>query len=471
MNAWQQQRERLRRAVSKLRTPGTFLRNAFFTSADAAANILLQLAFTPVLARLYSPEAYGVFGLFSSLSANLSSLGGMGYPLAFALPKSEDRFLALVRLTGWMLLITVGLTLPFFLFPDLLYSLVPSWRILGNWCMAVPLMVAATGAGAIFIAWYNRVKAFGRFARANTLTNLSLRLSSMGFGLWAPIGFPGLLASEVWVRAAAVVHYVRDLRIHGVARMLRPVPRATLRSAALEYKEYPLYVFPGRWLSLFAQQLPIYGLVGMGLQNETGQFTMAAALLLVPLRLFGYSLYGVFLRRAIDAGAEKLEEMADITKRMYDRLLLLGVLPMIGITFFGDRILLFALGNAWEKAGVFAAMLGPFYFYRLLSEPLSAVFIALRNERSLLLFNLLVLISSALALGLAYLQQGGAEVLVGLFGTFNAVAYAIMGAAVLRAVRLPWVAMVGRTVLFAGAVALSCAVLRWYLFGNLWPGT
>lgn len=459
----------LKRELSAVRTPGSFVRNALFTSADAVVNIVLQVVFTPILARLYSPEAYGVYGLFSSITSNLASISSLGYPLAFALPKDEERFHGLVRVSWWLLLATVVLCVPFF-FPDLLYGWIPSWSVMGDWCMAVPLTVAVVGAAQILVAWYNRVKAFGRFARANMLTNLFLRLGSLGLGVNGSVGGAGLLVSEVVVRTAVVGIYLRDLAAHGVARLWKPSPKGHLRAAAQEFKEYPLYIFPGRWATLIALQLPVYGLMYMGLPNETGQFTMAGALLLMPLRVFGYSLYGVFLRRAIEAGPERKEELADITGRMYRRLFAVGVGPMLLIAFFADVVFRVVLGPNWALAGVFTALLGPLYLYRLLSEPLSAVFIALRSERSLFLFNVAVLLGSGAAVGVAAWGGLGAVTLVALYGGINVLAYAALSAYVLKSVGLPWARMSMRTALIAVAVALACAGLRWCIVGNAWPG-
>lgn len=468
--SWLQQRlAALRQDLVRLRTPGSFLRNALFTSADAAVNISLQLVFTPILARIYSPEAYGVFGLYTSITNNLSNVAVLGFPLAFSLPREEGVFHALVRCTWWLLVVTTLLTLPVFLFPSLLYAVFPSWSIMGDWCMAVPWMVFVIGVAQIMIAWYNRAKAFGAFARTNMLTNLSLRITNLSFGLGVP-GLPGLLVSETLVRTAVIALYVKDLGKHGVDRVLRSVPARDMRTAALAYKEYPLYIFPSRWLNLLALQLPIYGLVGLGLENASGQFTMAGALLLMPLRMFGYSLYGVFLRRAIEAGPEKPAELADITRRMYQRLLLFGMVPIMGITFFADVVLRFALGDQWGAAGVFTALLGPFYLFRLLSEPLSAVFIALRNERSLFIFNLLVFVGSALAVLIGNHWPKDPTPMVALFGGINALVYFGLSARVLHATGSPWLNLSLRTLAFSALAAIFFAGIRWWLFGSLWPG-
>ncbi len=52
----------------------------------------IQLVLTPVIARLYTPEAYGTFATLNALVMNLSLVLTLGYIDAFQLPKSEKDF-------------------------------------------------------------------------------------------------------------------------------------------------------------------------------------------------------------------------------------------------------------------------------------------------------------------------------------------------------------------------------------------
>jgi O-antigen/teichoic acid export membrane protein len=457
------------RDLSQVRKPGSFARNALYTSGDAVINILSQIILTPILARLYPPAAYGVYGLFSSITNNLSTFAGLGYPIAFLLPKENDRFHALVRFTWLLLLVCTLLTLPVFLFPSVLYRFVPSWSDMGAWSIAVPWMVLVIGLIQILTAWAARVKEFGRFARTNSITNVGIRLGSMGLGFLKHGSIPGLIVSEVVVRTLSLGFFFKDLWKHGLPMMFKPVPRQQLTAAALEYKEYPLYIFPGRWLNVFTLQLPIYALMWLDLKDDTGRFTMAGALLLMPLRLFGYSLYGVFLRRAIEAGTERLQEMADLTLRMHNRLFALGVAPFMLITFFADVVFHFVLGPEWRAAGVFTSFLGPFYLFRLLSEPLSAVYIATRSERSLFLFHLLLFVANAVAVFLASRYLATSAAVVGIFAAVNALAYFLLSARILRQVGLHAVPIMLRTLAITAAVGAVFALLRYVLLGSFLP--
>ena len=103
--------DQLRHDVRRIRTPDTFSRNSFTVFSAQSITVGSQLLLTPLIARVYGPEAYGVYGLFLALVMNLSSVADPGYSLAYVLPKDDRRFRDLVRLNLTVLGVTVGICL------------------------------------------------------------------------------------------------------------------------------------------------------------------------------------------------------------------------------------------------------------------------------------------------------------------------------------------------------------------------
>ena len=396
-----------KRDIAGVRVKGSFARNAMYTFSDAAVNILSQIILTPIVASLYGPVAYGVYGLFSTISSNLSTIAGAGYPGAFVLPKEEPKFHALARLSVVLLAVIVLLSLPFFLFPSVLYRWFPSWSVMGPWCMAIPWMVLVLGATQIFLNWTTRAKEFALYAKIGPATNLSMRLLNLGFGILRKGTSFGLIVSELIVRSLACIWFVLGLRKHHLGQLSHGYHRAEMRAVATEYRDYPLYIFPGRWLNMFSTQLPILGLVALGDPAAVGRFSFASGLLLMPMRLFGYSLSAVFLRKATETGNDDPQALGELTRRLYMRLLALGLVPFVALTFFGDVVFHLVLGDAWRLAGTYCGLMGLFYFFRLLSEPLISIYNAQRTEKRLFYFysTLFALNGAAVWLGTYFFRD------------------------------------------------------------------
>ncbi|MBL0045068.1 MAG: lipopolysaccharide biosynthesis protein [Flavobacteriales bacterium] len=458
----------LKRDLASVRNKGSFARNALYTFSDAAVNIGSQIILTPIVAHIYGPVAYGVYGLFTSIASNLTVLGGFGYPAAFVLPKEESKFFALVRLAFALLLGVTALSLPVFLFPSFLYSILPSWSVMGPWCMLIPWMALMVGATQMMANWNMRAKAFSTNAKVNSFTNISTRLLNMGTGFATQGAHWGLIFGDVLVRSLAAIWYLFGLRKHGLQDLFRKGSHTSLGSVALEYKEYPLYIFPGSWLSFFALQLPIFALSAIGDNKATGCFTLASSLLLMPLRLFGYSLSSVFIQKANELGNDT-NALGILVRRMYARLRALGLVPFVSLVFFGDLIFKLILGPEWALAGAYCGVMGPLYLFRLLSEPISSVYNTQRKEKSLFMFNLtLFLVNVSAAVAGTWLFQDSRSIVL-LFACCNALAYMFQSGAILaRTGNNPW-RSTATTLIAASMIALVMAAVRFLIVGSWWP--
>ncbi len=459
----------VKRDLASVRVKGSFARNALYTFGDAAVNILSQVILTPIVAGIYGPAAYGIYGLFSSITSNLVGIGGLGYPAAFVLPKDDRTFLALARIAWLSLLALVALTLPIFLFPSVLYRLVPSWAVMGDWCMLIPWTTLVICSSQMLANWTMRAKEFPLMAKIGSATNISMRLVNLVVGLLTKGAVWGLVFGEVMIRTLASIAYALGLRKHGLAKLFREEERAPLKPVALEYRDYPLYIFPARWLNLFALQLPIFGLSVLGDTSVVGRFTLAGSLLLMPLRLFGYSLSSVFIRKAADHGTDDPAALGELVRRMYIRLRAIGLLPFISLIFFGDLVFNAVLGGKWSMAGAYCGVMGPFYLFRLLSEPIATVYSAQRRERSLFRFNIALFLLNAAAVGTGTYLLSNALAIVVLFAAVNALAYMYQSAAILARTGLPWQRMTATTLAAGALVAILMSMLRFLIFGSWFP--
>ena len=455
--------------VKAARQRGSFARNAVFTFSDALVNVLAQLILTPLVARLYGPEPYGVYGLFITIATNLSLIVGLAYPNALVLPRDEDGFQQLARATFALI---VGMTLlitPLFMWHEALFRIAPALRVMGHWTYAIPLMVLLLALLQYFNTWATRAKAFSLNAKIGPAANVGLRAVNLAVGTATQGATWGLIAGELIVRTASVGAFLVGLKRHGIRLLGGPYDMAAMKAALREHRSHPLFVFPSRWLALFATQLPLIGLITLGDTRAAGQFTLGSGLLLMPLRLFGYSLAGVFYQKAAEARDAGPQAVASITGRLHARLVMLGLIPFTFITFFGDAVFALVLGDAWTLAGTYTALMGVFYFFRLLSEPLVTLFSVLGKERKMLGFyaTAMAVNLGAVLLGTHVLRSAGG--MIALFAACNTVLYLDLSMRLLRLAGCePWRPTVRAIALTAAACALFAGA-RYLVLGTFAP--
>jgi O-antigen/teichoic acid export membrane protein len=443
----------VKRDLASVRNKGSFARHAMQAFSGVALITLSQLVLTPIIARIYGPESYSIYGLFLALASNFALIAELGYTSAYVLPREEEGFLNLVRINLSALGVIVLLLVPICLAKDLVYQLIPDWSILGKWIYLLPIGVLITSLPILMTHWLTRAKAFGRSAYLGGATNVGLRLFNVGYGTAMHGQAGGLILGEVIVRSLSLVLYVRSLVPHGIKRLGQRWSRSDMWRTALEFKRYPLFIFPEKWVSLMGMQAPIYLLVAS--QTLVGKYTMASALLLMPLRLLGYSFSNVYLQKANESWQKGPAELGRVTWGLFQRLLLFGALPFAILTVFGDLIFSFFLGARWVEAGVMASLLGPFFFMRLLSEPIFTVLNVVRKEHLMIQFqSVLLLVRWGAMLAVLYTTDDPVLALAA-FCVVSTIGQVVITAMLLHHAHASWTAGLLRAL----SVELACVAL------------
>ncbi len=77
------------RALVKNIAGRPFVRNVVTVASGSAASQAIVMAFSPLITRLYGPEAFGLQGVFTSVAGLLIVVAAMGYPTAIVLPRHD----------------------------------------------------------------------------------------------------------------------------------------------------------------------------------------------------------------------------------------------------------------------------------------------------------------------------------------------------------------------------------------------
>jgi lipopolysaccharide exporter len=123
------------------------------------AQVVTILA-SPLLTRLYGPEAFGFLALFTSITSIIGVVACMRYELAIMLPKTDEEAANLLGLCLLCVAVVSGLTVPALYFGgDALLSLLRAPG-LAPYLILVPVFVFISG---VFLALSNRNSCAKRF--------------------------------------------------------------------------------------------------------------------------------------------------------------------------------------------------------------------------------------------------------------------------------------------------------------------
>jgi O-antigen/teichoic acid export membrane protein len=394
--------------------------------------ILAQLVFTPIIVKLYDPVAYGSFGFILSLSTLLLSLFTLQYDRALFLAREEQDVAGLRAASN---------AIPFyFSMIVLLVLLVAQDRILelvgaddlGNGIFLLPLLV-------VFGAWSQtsqRMVAVRYRYREGFLYGSAMvvgsKLMAILYGVLVGSHFVGLALAELFNRVVQQVINYRIVLKEVVLFRISDLLLGKHRSVLVKYIGFPKYELPAVAVAAVSNQIPIFWIPKMFGLAMFGQYSLALSLLEMPMRLFGYSLSGIFYQKAARTYQEQGgRALASITHRMMISITAISAAPLLVIALFAEPVFSWVFGETWVMAGAMSSRLCIVYFFRLLIEPVSSVLRVIGEQRNYFLFhgNFLILRLSAVA----YAVFAGYDVLdaITVFAVANALGHASLAAYIL----------------------------------------
>lgn len=342
----------------------------------------INILMLPVLARIYVPDEFGVFGVFLAAVAVMVVIINMGYEMALMLPESEEEskglFLLSLRacLVLSLLFLLVALMLPVHWLEEVGQGGIIGWHLL------IPLSVAMEGIIQPYGVAFNRQAAYRtitnlRIARATTTAAVSLMIGLFGGGVIGLIG--GFLAGQFIHAVASVWIWKRDVgAIRSSEKMI---------SLAMQYKDFPGYGMASAWLNVASKQVIFFLLPGYFGDGPTGQFSKAERILNLPPGILSMTVGKVYFEEATQEARKGPEYLADLTRKTAFRVALLGLPVLIVIVLAGPQIFAFVLGAEWTQAGEFAQWLSPWLYLTMIASPLSYLIDVKRKLKEFLVYN------------------------------------------------------------------------------------
>jgi len=354
---------------------GSFLYQAAIAFSGYFFSFAIQLVLTPIIARLYTPEAYGTFAALNALVMNLSLVLTLGYIDAFQLPKSEKDFFPLLKLS-FLLVITLSATITILII--IFFSQINRWVDLkqqGYLLHVIGPSVLLLGLFQIIGSWNIRDKRNIKNTRSSVLGTLLSRGITIGYGSYYGSNFFGLLIGDISLKVANLFLAFNRQVLKRIKEVMN-VPFSEVLRITRVFKDYPKYVFPGSYVGLVSSQIPLFWFASIS-TTITGYFSFASSMLEIPMRLLGYSVGNVFAQKSAEAFHQSESYFKEISLKLLNKLLLFGIPAFTMLAVFGDLIFDFAFGSNWRAAGLFASIMALYYILLLCTTTLNSVFFVL----------------------------------------------------------------------------------------------
>jgi len=351
------------------------LRATLTLLAGGALAQAIPLLLGPFIARLFTPEAMGVYTVFSTVAASVAVVACARYE--YALPMARDDALAarLLALCLRVALAVVVLSVPL------------AWG-LARWAhlpLAVwlPFTVAASGLLSLFMMWSNRADRFRALAVSRVVQyggTAALQLL-LGVLLWR--GAAGG-SDKAWALALGPA-LAMGL---AVLPLLGPAPRGGwravltsgqgLREVARRYRDFPLLNTPHAFLGTLQDALAAAMLIAWTGNASAGFWGLALRYLKAPATLVGTAVSQALYPKLTQASPAEAQRAVREVMAILGALgcALMAVLLVAGPWLF-ERV----FGTPWRTAGELARALAPYIAVHFVAAPLAVVTMAWQAQR------------------------------------------------------------------------------------------
>lgn len=368
--------ERLARLVKKYPT----LRHIMVLVSGTAIAQVVALGASLITARLFTPEVFGQFAIYGSITAILITVASLRLDMTIMLPTSDDDARRIARVATVANLVVAGsATVLAILLHDVIVSVYGSGE-LASWMPLAGLTIFFVAQVNVLQYWFNRKTDYRTISLNRVHQMVGSAGGQVGFGALGLRSLPGLIAGTLLGQAFAFVNLRRKSK-----DLLTPVSADTPSGMELvsRYRKMPLLNLPTALVDgIRLNGIPL--LIGIVALGAVGQFNMAWRILQAPIGLINSAIAQVFYQKLsrVQPG-----DMHPLVKWTMIRSFLIAIVPFGLIYLTAPWLFLLLLGPQWDMAGGIARALTPWLAMQLVTSPISTVFVVTRRQGRMLVFS------------------------------------------------------------------------------------
>ena len=381
--------------IQKLKTllAKPFIKGFIAVAGGSAFAQLINVVLSPIITRIYLPNAFGALGVFNSIIALLTPITSFGFSLAIAMPseKKDAEVLAFISLSLSAFLSVISLPI-IFIFNNALSGFL---GIENNFYILFFLspMIFFVGCEQVFIQWFIREKKFKSLSIIQVLTILIISGIKIITGFISATTI-SLILSLVIGKLFSFIMYFLCVRkeMDSISILYFSKNKEYIKEIVNRYKDFPLLRTPQNILNSFSGNIPTIMFTKYFGLTVTGYYSLSQRMLQLPITLISQSIGKVLLPQY----SQYISEGKDLYKlvlKMTSYLIIIGLFVFGIIFIFGPSLFSLIFGNSWYNAGVYARWLSIWLFMGFINVPVVYSLPFSRSQGFLLLWEIFTTIT------------------------------------------------------------------------------
>ena len=373
---------------AKLNAQGGFLKAVSVLVGGTAFAQLLGILVLPIITRLYSPEEFTLFAVYTSILNILIVVACLRFEIALPLPENDEDALSLFLLALLSnIFITTLIVLVIFFFQDSILSIIQQPQ-LKPFMWFIPLAVFFAGLYNTLQYWTTRKKQFTVIAKTRLTQSVASSLIQVGGGFWG-FGTIGLILGHLMKFSAGTVSLFITFKAE-TKHLLRETSLAKLKENWRKYEKFPKYSSFESLANAAAIQLPVIIIAVVVIGPEAGYLMLAMQVMAMPMSLIGGAIGQVYLAHAPEHYNKG--ELKQYTVQTIKQIAKIALVPLVMIGLIAPFIFPLVFGDVWANAGYMLIWMIPWFIMQILSSPVSMSLHIINSQRTALLLQILGLL-------------------------------------------------------------------------------
>ena len=371
--------------MKKINIKSEFTKNVFTLMFGTALAQVIPFLLSPIISRLYTPDSFGKYSLFMSISGILAILATGKYEMAIILPKYDKYAFHLVLLSS-ILTLSFSLIILIILFP---LKFIFKFE---NLYFIIPFVVFAIGLNYVFDRFNNRIKNYKLMSIQRLIKSIVESLVSISFAIFLKNSLGLIWGFAIgYVCSNLLMIFINYKNFKNLK-----YSKVILKTVSKKYINFPKYTLPHNLLNTLSSQIPIYLIPFFFTSNELGFYSFGLRMVQTPLSLISQSFFNVIGQKFAEEHANG-KSLLPLFKSTLKKLSLLAI-ATIPFFIFAPEIFGFVFGDKWIEAGKYIRILSPWIILVFILSPLANIPVIFNRQKKAFIIEIVNITSKCLVL-------------------------------------------------------------------------
>ena len=367
-----------------------FVSNVIKITSGSFIGQLVFFSTTPIITRIYDPEVFGFFAIYSAIVRLVSGISSLRYEMAILIADTKEDVKQLVLISSVFVVVVCFISYLIISIINFFISFITVISVINSHKFFVCLGIFFTGIINVLISLETQNGKFHNIALFKFIKPLSTSIVNIFYGLLIKSSSLGLIIGDLIGSFLGLLFLVFKSIIDFKSKSLSNLSRIRIIHLIKRYKNFPLF---GLWSVLINSamiHLPVIIISNFQTPLVVGFYALSNRVMQMPMALFNSGLSQVFLKNASDNKSNSL--VASLVTKTLIRLIMVSSFPTLSLILIGEDIFSLAFGEKWGPAGKYLQVLSIWAFSAFLVQPLSQLVNVYEKQKEALVINIFRLI-------------------------------------------------------------------------------